>query len=647
MIEDLRGCRDTVTQQICVPPALTVDYTSTLSCFGDPVSFTPMMITPQATADSLITFHWNFGDPATGSNNVSATKKPAHTFSKVGFYTVNFTTTDKFGCSASQFKTVEVKALPVAGFSYTPGQCDSTVTFSSTSVDTSSAISTYIWQYGDGTSDTITAPTATTTHKYLVPKEYTVTLTILNDNGCRGTYSALVTRSACIVASAGLSTDTLCQGYLLVFADRSTCNGTISQWKWNFGDGTLLNYSAYQPVVSHAFANPGAYTVKLKVSTVVGASTISDSTSMNILVKPTPVAGFTTQAVCLGEKTMFTDTTHANGAAALFFHWDFGETGRADTSNLRNPVYLYTVPGMYASELSVKNQFGCADTATAEVWVNGLPTASYANSLACAGQQTYFFDASQPFAAPVTSWGWRVNDTLGFLGSMQGATPSFVFDSTGNYQVMLTVADTNSCVDTLVQQVKVSASPHSAFSYSDNVDEIQGQMQFTNASAGATQHYWDFGDGTFSYAESPKMTYTEDGNYQVMLVSMSTLGCKDTAIIAYTMMFKGLYVPNAFAPGGSIQATRYWKPAGVNLASYRADIYDSHGFLLWRSSLLDEAGSPVESWDGTFKEKPCQQDVYVWKITAIFRDGTIWYNTDIGSHKGLTQETWGTITLIR
>jgi hypothetical protein len=39
--------------------------------------------------------------------------------------------------------------------------------------------------------------------------------------------------------------------------------------------------------------------------------------------------------------------------------------------------------------------------------------------------------------------------------------------------------------------------------------------------------------------------------------------------------------------------------------------------------------------------------VYVWKITAIFRDGTIWYNTDIGSHKGLTQETWGTITLIR
>ncbi|MEI6750219.1 MAG: hypothetical protein WCM93_13755, partial [Bacteroidota bacterium] len=122
---------------------------------------------------------------------------------------------------------------------------------------------------------------------------------------------------------------------------------------------------------------------------------------------------------------------------------------------------------------------------------------------------------------------------------------------------------------------------------------------------------------------------------------------KDTAIIAYTMMFKGLYVPNAFAPGGSIQATRYWKPAGVNLASYQADVYDSHGLLLWRSTLLDEAGSPVESWDGTFKEKPCQQDVYVWKITAIFRDGSIWYNTDIGSHKGLTQETWGTITLIR
>jgi len=39
--------------------------------------------------------------------------------------------------------------------------------------------------------------------------------------------------------------------------------------------------------------------------------------------------------------------------------------------------------------------------------------------------------------------------------------------------------------------------------------------------------------------------------------------------------------------------------------------------------------------------------VYVWKISAIFRDGSIWYNQDVGEHKGLSEPVYGTITLIR
>jgi len=193
----------------------------------------------------------------------------------------------------------------------------------------------------------------------------------------------------------------------------------------------------------------------------------------------------------------------------------------------------------------------------------------------------------------------------------------------------------------------VNASPLSAFSYTENVDNIQGQVQFTNGSIGAKEYYWNFGDGQYSYDPSPMITYADDGTYQVMLVSVSELGCHDTALITYEMMFKGLYVPNAFAPGGTIQATRIWKPVGVNLASYEAKVFNSHGMLLWKSSLLDEHGAPAESWDGTYNEKPCQQDVYVWMITAIFRDGTIWTNQDVGEHKDLSEPVWGTVTLIR
>jgi hypothetical protein len=132
-----------------------------------------------------------------------------------------------------------------------------------------------------------------------------------------------------------------------------------------------------------------------------------------------------------------------------------------------------------------------------------------------------------------------------------------------------------------------------------------------------------------------------------MLISINEEGCHDTATVMYKMLFKGLFVPNTMAPTGSVQATRYWKPAGVNLASYRAEVYNRSGILLWSSTQLDENGSPAEAWDGTYKDKPVQQGVYYWCIQAIFRDGTIWQNKDIGERKGLSQEVSGTVTVLR
>ncbi|MFA6183445.1 MAG: PKD domain-containing protein, partial [Acidithiobacillus sp.] len=596
-IEDMRGCVDTLTQEICVPAALTVDFTTSLTCFGDPVQFTSRLLTPDMPPDSLIAFSWNFGDPATGTHNVSTLRYPAHTFSSVGFYTVNFTATDKFGCNATAYQTVQVNALPAANFSYSSGQCDSTLLFSSTSVDTSSTINTYIWNYGDGSaSDTTLVPAST--HKYNSSGEYITTLTVVNANGCEGAFSDTVKRTACLAAAYLSAGDTLCQNYSLAFTDISTCDGAITWWEWDFGDGTASTaYSTYQAAVHHTFIRSGIYTIRLRVSTQVGTSTVSDSTKTDIAVRPTPLAGFTVDPVCLGYKAEFADTTHANGSLALLYNWEFGDTANADTSVLRNPDYLYAMPGEYTAQMVVKNQFGCADTATSGVRVNGLPGASYANSLACAGQQTFFFDASLPYMAPLITWGWRVRDSVGMIASMQGATPAYIFDSTGNYFVRLMVADTNGCADTIVQQVMVNPSPVSAFSYSENVEDIQGQIQFTNGSVGALQYFWDFGNGVTSYAESPRITYADDGAYPVMLVAVSEHGCHDTTLVTYAMMFKGLYVPNAFAPGGTIQATRYWKPVGVNLATYRAEVYNSYGMLLWSSSLLDENGAPAESWD--------------------------------------------------
>jgi PKD repeat protein len=638
-------------QQVCVPPELTASFTYLQACFGAPTQFSPQLLTPAAPADSLITFNWNFGDSQSGNQNNSTLKSPLHTYTQPGFYTVNFSATDMFGCSAGKYQSIQVHALPVASFSNTPGSCDSTVTFTSTSVDTASAITTLYWSFGDGTLDTLSAPNTSITHKYTSPGQYLATLSVLDANGCISTVSDSVKRSPCIVAAYFSGDSVLCQNYSLDFTDLSTCNGTISRWEWTWGDTTSQHtiYTIYQPFASHVFNLPGTFSVKLKVTTLVGSSPVSDSVSRVIHVQPSPLAGFTVNNTCYRQPSLFTDTTIANGAAMLSYRWQFGDPQSvADTADTRNPSWTYPAPGTYTPMMIVSNQSGCRDTATVTLGIYGLPKVSYSSSLACIGQPTYFFDHSDPYLAPLDLWGWKVSDSLNqFLGTMQGATPQYVFDSVGAYRVLLTASDTNGCADTLSALVHARPSPLSVFSYHQNAGDVQGAVQFTDGSIGAMEYHWDFGNGETSTAASPLITYADDGNYTVTLVTLNKEGCSDTSSMQFNMLYKGLWVPNAFAPTGPVQATREWKPAGINLATYHCQVYNSWGAMVWESKLLDEKGSPLESWDGTYKDHPVQEGVYVWRIQAVFRDGTIWDNKDVGEHGKLTEQVFGTITVIR
>jgi PKD repeat protein len=645
VVTDSRGCIDTTQQQVCVPAPLQIAMTYQQHCYGEPAQFVPQLITPEG--DSLITFAWNFGDPASGSQNTSVQKTPQHLFTQTGYYSVHLTTTDWYGCMADTWQQVQVYALPQPSFTWENGSCDTTVTFASTSQDTTAAITTMIWEYGDGTTDTIYSPNTGVTHHYGYPGEYTVTLTTVNANGCSAQAEQTVQRSSCLVAAMVAGDTLLCQNTPVQFTDMSTCDGTITQWTWYWGDGTTDTYTQYKPYNQHTFTTSGTFTISLVVMTDVNGTQITDSTTSQVMIIPSPMAGFTAKDVCLGEKAWFNDTTLANGALALTYRWDFGDgTTTSDTSELKNPGYQYPWPGTFEVQQVVSNQLGCSDTVSSEINVNGLPQAAFDNSMACQGHEVYFFDHSQAYLAPLSRWGWLVTGE-DQMGMMNGATPSFVFSAAGDYTVTLTVADSNRCIDTIIKQITVNTVPVSAFTVTENYENQQGQVLFTNGSVGALQYYWDFGNGETSMSLSPVVTYSSDGNYTVQLITVNSLGCTDTATTVYRMLYKGLWIPNAMAPSGPVEQTRLWKPVGVNLATYRAEVYNSHGILLWSSEKLDSNGVPVEGWDGTYKQVPCQQDVYVWKVQAVFRDGTIWHNENVGESNNMPDSEWGTVTLIR
>jgi len=298
------------------------------------------------------------------------------------------------------------------------------------------------------------------------------------------------------------------------------------------------------------------------------------------------------------------------------------------------------------AQLIVQNVDGCRDTATNTIRVNGLPTAAFNISLACLAHPTLFFDHSDPYLAPLVYSGWNITNNGRLLGSMTGFQAAFTFDSLGSYHIIHAVADTNSCIDTVTRLLTVVPSPTSAFSITPNYNNLQGQIKLQNGSLGASEYYWELGNGLTTNAVSPVTTYEEDGTYLIQLFARNTYDCVDSTSMLFTMLYKGLWVPNALAMG-PVQSVKIWKPVGVNLASYSVKIFDRWNVLIWKSDKLTDKGAPAEGWDGTFNGLPCPQGVYVWKITAIYSDGEIWRNQDYGNHDNMTGGNSGYIHLIR
>ncbi|NQU34907.1 MAG: hypothetical protein HQ521_16895, partial [Bacteroidetes bacterium] len=55
-------------------------------------------------------------------------------------------------------------------------------------------------------------------------------------------------------------------------------------------------------------------------------------------------------------------------------------------------------------------------------------------------------------------------------------------------------------------------------------------------------------------------------------------------------------------------------------------------------------GVPADGWDGTYENKEMPTGSYIWRVSAVFEDGTIWKGTDNGDGNTATS---GSVTLIR
>ena len=133
--------------------------------------------------------------------------------------------------------------------------------------------------------------------------------------------------------------------------------------------------------------------------------------------------------------------------------------------------------------------------------------------------------------------------------------------------------------------------------------------------------------------------------------------CKDSVKYTFPIeYYNGLYVPNSLAPGSGSKYDEwtYFLPKGKSLIQYSLTIFDKFGNMVFKTTKLDVSGSPLEAWDGTRNGIPLPQGTYVWKIQAVFSDGSVWPGIGYSGnpddpHIGLKDKgkTSGAIYLIR
>ncbi len=648
IVTDTYGCADTVADSVYVKPGYMFTFTYDTVCFN---TFTHFLPINQAAGDSLYSPVWDFGDPNSGLNNKSYAYNPTHKFTQPGSYVVKLKTTNSDNFSDSVFNVVIVRALPKPFFKYSTLPCDSVVSLSDSSFAGSGSIAMWIWSFGDGTTGTINAPRVNgdTSHVYRLPYGYrTVNLTVVNQYGCSDSVTHIIQTFPCILAKYNVQ-DTICARYPVIFNDSSAPTNKITSWYWNFGDGTGpghdTTYTTHTGQVTHIFADSGRYTVKLKITALVNTVAFQDSMVQYVVVRSTLIPCFSNPGVCRNQLTLLSDTSRTLGKGVTKWWWNFGDVGSTNnTDTIKNTSHKYNTAGIYDVKLILMNRWGCKDSLTKPTRVYNLPVADFSNSVSCEGNPTYFNDKSIIGDTTMIVWHWNFGDLTSRIDTAGIKDPVYKYQNPGFDSVRLIVKDGFGCQDTVDLTIQVNVTPVSSFTLINNLDGMTGKIQMNNLSVGATMFDWDFGNGHRDATTNPVATYTLDGTYLISLVSINDFNCSDTTFYKHEVLFKGLYVPNAFSPTNTNPSIRIFKPIGTNLKQYDIQVYDSWGHLVWESNKIDKEGRPMEGWDGTYNDQLMPQAIYMWKASATFIDNTIWQGSDIG--KGEVKNS-GTVWLIR
>ncbi len=498
---------------------LAVSTTKNKYCLNENVSFSSNLNLPNTI------YNWNFGDPASGANNIATTNNTSHTFSNPGNYIITLIAQN--ACN-SDTDTVHINIISSAPINTTISTTslnycvNQQINFNSSLI---SANVIYQWNFGDPTSG-INNSSSINNPSHVFTNSGTYIITLIINNECASDTDTISININDVIPSnlsAITSQQIYCTNQNVDFS--SNFNSSNSNYAWDFGDPSSgINNTASTINASHSYTTAGDYIATL----IVNNNCASDTDTIHIHITPevfiTSQISISNLNYCTGDSIRLFG--NSNDILAQY-SWDVYNAAnlKVKSFSTKNSSFTLTSNGTYKIYL-ITNNMCHSDTDSVTINITGGVSA-----LAESIKNTYCVNEMVSFTGTISgvsnSFIWNFDDpTSGSNNSSVLLNPTHTFTTQGKYTVTL-IAIGNCLPDTSFLEINISEGIDLATQINNIPRNYcpNSPIAFNANSADPNVIYnWDFGDPTSgsnnsSTESNPTHTFSTQGNYIVTLTS--------------------------------------------------------------------------------------------------------------------------------
>jgi gliding motility-associated-like protein len=600
-VTDASGCSHTTIQPnyiLITDPQPGFTGPDTVSCPGGAVRFT------NTSVPALAAFIWDFGD-----GNTSTAFSPTHRYADTGSYTVKLFMTDNARCMDSIVKTNYIRVVrPAASFT-TNDSASTCAPLEVQFTNTSKYYSSVLWNFGPGEGvSTLNNPA----HFYSKPGTYRVKLTITSPGGCVDSAFTNITVFETINMKIDYGPLQGCNP--LTVNLKATAPSSVQSYFWDFGDG---NTQTGSDSISHTYTSFGNFLPTVIMLDPPGCA-IPVRGIDTIRIRGANVKfGLSDSLICDRGTVRFTDST-TSSEPVTSYAWTFGD---GTNSSLQHPVHNYTSPGTYAITLTVRTQSGCINSKTATVRVFESPRISIAGrTRVCVGERLRHAGVIQRTGTPPLSWQWIFPNGN---TSNQQFPPDQVYQTPGEQIVMAIARNSNGCTDTAMQIITVIALPKADIP--TPIVVLSGGSDTIRATYTEDVIRWSWTpSNSLSCANCPQPVAKPrvTTSYEVAFSNADNCRNRDTVQVIVRCAEGNFFIPNTFSPNNDGNNDRFY-PRGKGLYSVRAlRVFNRWGEVVFERQNF-QPNDASAGWDGTYKGKRAQPDVYIYQLEFICDNGEL------------------------